>query len=545
MSNVEAKLITYLPYRDIEEDIHIVKEVRFEDGKYSDNIRVIKDYKRPFWVTKEAYRNHKDKKEAEDINKCALHWSTESKLRFNIPKYLGERYIGVNDLRIIRDSPYLYGIDIQARTYLKRRYMKESNFATSPYRLGVFDIEVSIKTDRLLVASIVTPEKAHVYVVRELIENVDNPIEMIKEKYREHIPENNFNVSLEIKIFEDELACIRAIFKEANYLPIDYLLIWNIAYDIPKILSILKRYEVDPVDIFHYDEIPRKYGFFRYNEGMKQKTTASGKFIPINIEDQWHTVTSTTNYAFMDAMSAYKHVRTGGKAVPGGYSLNNILEFENIPGKLKFDDIDDSIQDVEWHNYMVKNKPIEYIIYNIWDSLSILALNEKTKDYSVNVPLLLGVSHLDIFNSSTKRIVDALNFFYLENKKVLGTKPTHNEEGKLLNLSDWIVTLPSFLLENNGLKNIEEDPTISNAIRLFIYDADAVSSYPSNTIAVNLSKDTTHRELSDIEGVPLTEIKSQGINLMFGKTNVSEYNQKMFKTPSHFELLKRIKKRLR
>lgn len=65
----------------------------------------------------------------------------------------------------------------------------------------------------------------------------------------------------------------------------------------------------------------------------------------------------------------------------------------------------------------------------------------------------------------------------------------------------------------------------------------AVSSYPSNTQAVNISKETTLRELIDIAGIDKDVFKLQNINLISGPVNSLEYTNKMlnFKTPQELE----------
>ena len=45
------------------DDVVMVKEIlHFSDGTREPNIELIENYKRPFYVTTEQYRNHKEKK---------------------------------------------------------------------------------------------------------------------------------------------------------------------------------------------------------------------------------------------------------------------------------------------------------------------------------------------------------------------------------------------------------------------------------------------------------------------------------------------------
>jgi len=537
----EAKVITYLGYNEVGEDIHIVKErVKTEDGSMKDDIRVIKDFKRPFWITKPVYRTYKDKKESEFKDKVDMFKSTDSKLKFEIPRRLNDPYYSMmTDLRQLKKSPYLYGTDVDARTILKKLYLKKNNDFTTPYRIGVFDIEKDVLTNEIIIISFATYDKLRVGLLKSFASRIPNLENRVRDLYDKAIPETDFKEDIKkdmkIKVFEKEIDLIKWIFREANYANIDFLTGWNIKYDITEILDLLEEEDVDPADVFHYDKIPLKYKYFKFKPGKTKKVTEAGREIPINPEEQWHVVKSTSNFYFIDAMSAHRYVRVGGKTVPGGYSLDNILRHEDVEQKLKFD-TDDSIKGVEWHIYMVKNRPLEYVIYNIWDILSILKLDQKTKDLAVSVPLLSGVSHFDVFNSGPKKLVDALFFFYLENGRVLGVKDPTEENNKILGLDGWTITLIASLVDDFGLKVIKENPSLYTNIYSYVFDADVASAYPNATRAANVSKDTTHRELIKIQGIAKELFRVQNINLMYGKTNALEYMQTMFKLPDLFEI---------
>ena len=63
-----------------------------------------------------------------------------------------------------------------------------------------------------------------------------------------------------------------------------------------------------------------------------------------------------------------------------------------------------------------------------------------------------------------------------------------------------------------------------------------MSSYPSDTMAANVSKDTTRKELIEIAGVEKETFKKQNINLFFGEVNTIEYVTTMYNAPTLFEL---------
>lgn len=89
-----------------------------------------------------------------------------------------------------------------------------------------------------------------------------------------------------------------------------------------------------------------------------------------------------------------------------------------------------------------------------------------------------------------------------------------------------------------GLRGIiEEDPNLATFMRLFVYDSDAVSAYPSCVAAANVSKATTLFEVIDILNRKEEVYRSQNINLLQGHVNALEYGTAMFKLPKPQEAL--------
>lgn len=539
----EAKVITYLSEKEVGEDIHIVKEVKYVNGKYIDDIKIIKDYKRPFYITKPMFRNHKDKKESEKLEHVNKFMSTESKLYTNVSRRIGESFTGKVDIRKLKRSQYLYGTDVDARTYLKQSYIKANDNFLSPYRVGVFDIEFNVLTSEIIILSIATRKHLKVTLLKSYADTIPDIYNRLDELYEKYIPNVKFkkNMKKEVIVFDTEMDMIRYVFHEANYMDIDILTAWNIKYDITQILDVIEKNEVEPADIFHYDKIPEKYKYFKFTPGREVKTTEAGREIAMNVEEQWHIIKTTANYQMLDNMASHRYIRAGGATVSGGYSLDNILKEEGVAQKLKFSS-NQGFKGIEWHIDMVANRPAEYITYNQWDDMSVLALDEKTKDLSISFPLLTGMSHPDIFNSGPRRIVDALTFFYLDRGLVLGVKEIGGVNDKILDLKGWVLTLDSYMTMDIGLDNIEETKELISNIKSFVMDIDAIASYPSDTMAANVSKDTTHRELIAVNGITKALFKLQNMNLMYGKTNALEYCQTIHKMPSLYEAVNHFEK---
>lgn len=62
----------------------------------------------------------------------------------------------------------------------------------------------------------------------------------------------------------------------------DFVSIWNMVFDIEKILECLEHHNVPPEDIFCAPEVPRRFRRFWWKKDNPIKTTATGKR-PVNI----------------------------------------------------------------------------------------------------------------------------------------------------------------------------------------------------------------------------------------------------------------------
>lgn len=71
-----------------------------------------------------------------------------------------------------------------------------------------------------------------------------------------------------------------------------------------------------------------------------------------------------------------------------------------------------------------------------------------------------------------------------------------------------------------------------------------ISGYPNNGQQANVSKDTTFRELLEIEGFDKEFFKRENISLMFGPVSHLQYSQCMFNLPDIIDLDGYIKNKL-
>ena len=546
----ECKFVVHIPKYLDRPDMHYVKEkLTMPDGTIVKNLRKIKEFKRPFYVLKEHFRNYKQKKESEHIDRLNRYTATESDLIEEAGKKLGPMYIGKNNLRYVKDSPYLYGCDITAATLIKKAYMDKFNLFTN-YDVCVLDIEKEIDGDqRLTVMSISDAKRTFTAILKDWLPETKDNRDKLQNAYKRYIPNVEYMQDIEdvTEFYDTEVDMIVAIFKKLHEWQPDIVEVWNITYDIDNILKILDKAGINPADIFNDPSIPKRDRYFRFKKGKTSKVTEKGVHKGLAFQEQWHTVINIASFYFVDGASVYHYIRQGGKKVPGGYSLDNILKVHlgDSFKKLTIEDgIAEKLDKIAWHIYMSKNRKIEYVIYNKYDTRGPLLLDKEIKDICFTMPLLNVNSPFYMFDSNPVRIVENMYFFYLEKNEIMGTAPNTKDEDKKLGLGNWIIMLSSTKVKNNGMKFITELGDIQTMFRGNVYDNDQSAGYPSDGIVSNASKDTTMRELLKIGDIPKEDFKKQNINLFFGPSAHLEYAQTMFNFPSLFKVDTLIQKYL-
>lgn len=540
----ECRFAIHVPERhNLRPDLHLVKEqLHMSDGTIRPAIRFIQNFERPFWATIKNRRTYKQKKEWEHIDNLVEYKCTDSQLRDRVAKALELNY--TNDhLKKLLASPYIYGTDISAASLIKKQYMDQYPNHRTPFTVATFDTETKTINGitYIKLATIAFQNKVFTVVHKDLIRNISNLDLELNRLMDKYLPQYRDKLEAKILICETEVDMLREVFQKAHEWSPDILAIWNMNYDIPKVLATLDRYGVAYEDILCDPKIPKSARVCKYKEGKKKKVTASGKVTPINPASQWHTLILTASFYVLDAMCIYKQLRLAKQEEPS-YSLDAILNKELGSRKLTFTAAD-NYHGLKWHEFMQEHYPVEYIVYNRYDCISMLELDAKIKDLSYTISEFAGVTEFERFNSQPKKIADALYFYLLDQNYILGSVGyDDNDDGKdddedsVLDLKNWIITLPAEL-QVSGLKLIAGNDDIATNIRAMVYDSDAVSAYPTATESLSVSKETTCREIIRIKGVPERLFRMQNINLMSGPINALEYATTMFKLPKPHEVL--------
>lgn len=436
-----------------DDDVHMIKEIiHLKDGQKVPNLRYIKNFQRPFWVTKPGFRDHKDKKEEEDIGKLTEFKSTQSTLVRNIARALGNPGFR-GSYKQISNSPFLYGADIPSVSVIKRRYMDANPDLMTQFSVAGFDTEKDMihGTDKINMATLSYKDRVFTAVVKSFVDGIALPLERLQEKFKHYLSDftdkdgksidyiKKRNLKWEVVLVDDDVEVIRACMNKAHEWQPDFVTVWNIDFDMPLMIKACEDKGVDPKTIFCDPSVPERFKYFRYAPGPNQFVSASGKLKPLKNHERWNTVFCPSSFYWIDGMCAYKLIRIAD-GEEQSYSLDSILENKLGVRKLKFKEAD-HLQRAEWHQFMQSNHPLEYIVYNAWDCISMEELDETTLDLSLQVPSMAGCADFSKFKSQPTRLVSELHYFLLEQGKVIGTAgdslKTELDELTISN-KDWI-----------------------------------------------------------------------------------------------------------
>lgn len=465
MKGLECKHALYTTANDgSPNDMLIVKEYRhFEDGRREPSLRMIRNWKRPFWVDYAAYEPDKNKryhskKEWQSMSKLRRFESTQVTLNQSIGRAMN-RAPAQGGLRMMARSPYIYGIDVTTPVLLKHEYLERFPDCISENSVAVVDAETDMLAPmvenrqggekdfgaEIIMLSITMGSKAKLVVVKDFFNGIHDPETKIREGFDKYLGEvkRKRNIDLEIEFADNAGDCVVRIISTAHQWQPDFLTFWNINFDFPRMIAMLEKYGYDPVDVFSDPRIPREYRYFKYIQGPAQKVTASGKTMALAPAEQWHVVECPASWYAIDAMCVYLKLRIAKGKEPR-YSLDYILQKHLGVRKLKFEEAN-HLSGADWHRFMQRNYKVEYCVYNLFDCIGVEMLDEVTTDLKQMMTTLCGHSEYHRFPSQPRRTCDDLHFLCLENNLVAAS----TSDQMVDELDQYVVDLENWINERH------------------------------------------------------------------------------------------------
>lgn len=539
----ECRHATYMTNPEKTDDCIVAKMyAHLKDGSTVPFTETIINYVRSFWITQKAKRTHKDKLEWEKLENLVENKTTQCKLIDAVARASGQFASKQTTLKKLCDWPYIYGVDVPT-TVLFRDAVKQKypNHISPVAKVAALDIETDVFNEygQIIICGLTFKDKAIIAINKQWLNDHTGTEDRIFRAFDKYLGKykTERNIKLEVVFCDNEGECAAKCLEKAHLWKPDFITIWNMDFDIPKIIRALNAYNYNLADVFSDPAVPPEFRKFRYKQGQSKKVTQAGKVTGLHPADRWHEVICPASFYVVDSMCLYKRIRLA-EGMVSSYTLDSALSRHLKLTKLRIEACN-HLDGLLWHREMQLNHKIEYCIYNLFDDIGLELLDENNGDICRSFPALCGVSDFNKFNSNPRRIVDDLHFFCKERGLIIaGTAENvrHDYDKMVTDLGGWIVTLPSYMMAPNGLNLISDVPNLSSMARAHCADIDIEGTYPNEEDAMNISNETTYREMCAIKGLTEAKRRQIGINLSGGIVNSIELCKDIFLLPTLCEL---------
>ena len=316
--------------------------------------------------------------------------------------------------------------------------------------------------------------------VREQIGGWKNEIRYKLDKYTYHI-----------EFYDDELQLIYDFFKEVNTNKPEFLLAWNMRFDIPYIIARLEKLHVNPEDIICHPDFKKNKICRYYIDNQKGK---DGKAKEIGKRGDKATIASYTTY--LDQMIQFASRRTGQSAF-SNMKLDYIGEVIANVRKLDYSHITTNIAKLPYLNYKV------FSFYNIVDTVVQYVIEFKCNDinYVYNKAMMTNTR----YDKCQRQITYLPNIWndLLYNKKncIMANNPNSDNKKPTEKYAGAYVADPTHL--NDYCKRKINGRTVDICDNVIDFDYSA--QYPNEIRENNMSAWTQIGKIEIEDGILLNE----------------------------------------
>lgn len=274
-------------------------------------------------------------------------------------------------------------------------------------------------------------------------------------------------------IYEDELSMLKDLFAYINTLSPDFILAWNMAFDIPFIIERILKLEEDPCDficdpVIH--DVPIRHCNYIIDSLHSQTPAERGDFADI-----------TSRSVFLDQMIQFAS-RRKGQSVFTKYKLDYIGEEIAGVKKLDYSDITSNVGKLPYMNYDT------FVKYNMMDVIVQWCIEKETSDIDFVFNRTI-TSHVEyskahrqttfLANRAIMRFQDYGDWIVGDNANKFKDKPKEKFEGAF-------VSDP--LLNSSEIKQKVRNSTIDLIHN--VVDEDYTRMYPSIAQQFNMAPNT-------------------------------------------------------
>ena len=175
-----------------------------------------------------------------------------------------------------------------------------------------------------------------------------------------------YNINFEYNFLfydeDDEINLIKDVFSAINTFKPDFVLAWNMGFDVPYIIARTQRLGYDPCDILCHPDFKNKIAEYFVDERMKSEFAERGDFALIS-----------SYSVFLDQMIHFAS-RRKGQTKFHSFTLDFIGEAIAKVRKLDYKHITTNIAELPYKNYKI------FVFYNIIDTIVQHCIETMTQD---------------------------------------------------------------------------------------------------------------------------------------------------------------------
>lgn len=370
------------------------------------------------YFAKEDSMNNKYNRSFIELENAEPHICKFKDLPFYIAKQAGEDYVAYiqnaiksknrGSINNIHKYKNVFGSDYDIENWYRIQwFLHNHNDKEKPLTKQYLDIEVdSIDTEGfprdgecpINAVTIVDEEDlvSYTFLLRNpanpLIQEFEDEIESFIEELHDAFDETYGELDYKFYMYDDECDLIKDMYKLINTLKRDFLLIWNMGFDIPYIIARIKELDMDPVEVMCHKDFPIKELYYK-------KDT---KNFMVQNKSDYFKISSYT--AHLDQMLLYAGLRKGQGELRS-YALNAVARAEVKDEKLDYSE-DANIKTLPYVDYK------KFVMYNIKDVLLQLGIERKTGD--IDNIYSRAYTNATSYNKIFKQTVFLKNRAYLE-----------------------------------------------------------------------------------------------------------------------------------
>lgn len=277
------------------------------------------------------------------------------------------------------------------------------------------------------------------------------------------------NLQYEFVFYDDEISLIHDLFRLINTNEPDFLLAWNMAFDIPYIIERLIRLGYDPADIMCHPSFEKEYRVAEYyiDERHKNEYEARGDKYDISS----HTV-------FIDQLIQFASRRKGQAKFPN-FKLDTAGSIICKVRKLDYSHITTDLSKLPYLDYKT------FVFYNIMDTIVQKCIEEKETDIDyIYTKCLTNNTRYDKGHRQTVYLTNRATKEFWNDGFVIGNNLNRNAPS--FKFEGALVGDPT---HNSDYSKVKLYDQILN-IAMNMVDFDFKSLYPSCALQDNMSPNT-------------------------------------------------------